>query len=391
MDLRRPLATVFYQNSILAWLIAAGVLLVVMGALLLLRRLLLNRATKLAARTTTRFDDLLVNILGHTHTLFLFVVALSAASLALVLPKGVPVYIRMALGAAFIIQMLIWGNVGIGCWLTRQSRENSGALGTLTAVAFMARLMLWALMIVLLLDNFGVHVTTLIGALGVAGIAGALAAQTVLGDLFAAISIYLDKPFEIGDFIAFDDYLGTVGSVGLRSTRINSLWGEEVIVSNSDLLKSRIKNYKRMRERRVAFNVGVTYDTPREKVESVPGIIRAAVEEQQPVRFDRSHFKGYRESSLDFETVYYVLSPDYNLFMDIQQAINLVLLRRFEAEGIEFAFPTRTVILQQDGSGVALSPAGGGEQGERTKRIAFGDPGRSEESVVQGGGKSSAE
>jgi small-conductance mechanosensitive channel len=351
MDLRSLLATQFHGNALIAWLIAAGVFVLVLGTLAVLRRLLVRRAMKVASRTANGLDDLILDVVGRTHTIFLIVVALAAASLALTLGHDVREYIAMVLGAAFIVQLLVWGNEGIGFWVRRQARQNSGSLGTLTAVAFMARLMLWALMIVLLLDNFGIHVTTLIGALGVAGIAGALAAQTVLGDLFAAISIYLDKPFQVGDFIIFDEFLGTVSSVGLRSTRIASLSGEEVIVSNSDLLKSRIRNYKRMTQRRIAFQLGVAYGTPREKVERIPQIIRSAVEEQRTVRFDRSHLKGYSDSSIDFETVYYVLSPDYNLYMDIQQAINLVIMRRFEDEEIRFAHPVRVMRMAEGTAG----------------------------------------
>ncbi len=343
MNPRSLLAMEFQGNSLLTWLIAAGVFVLVLGALMLLRLVLVKRAAKIASRTSNGLDDLLLDVVGRTHTLFLVVVALAASTLALTLADEVRDYIGMALGAAFIIQVIVWGNEGIGFWMQRQAQRNQGSLGTLTAVAFMARLLLWALMIVLLLDNFGIHVTTLIGALGVAGIAGALAAQTVLGDLFAAISIYLDKPFEVGDFIIFDEFLGTVSSVGLRSTRIASLWGEELIISNSDLIKSRIRNYKRMQQRRIAFEVGAAYGTPREKVELVPQILRAAVEEQNGVRFDRAHLKGYGDSSIDYETVYYVLSPDYNIYMDTQQAINFFILRRFEEEGIRFAHPVRVM------------------------------------------------
>ncbi len=360
MDPRSLLAAEFHGNSLLAWLIAAGAFVLVLGALALLRHLLVRRARKIASRTANGFDDLVLDVAGRTHAIFLVIVALAAASLALTLAHEVRDYIAMVLGAAFIIQLLVWGNEGIGFWVKRQARVNSGSLGTLTAVAFMARLMLWALMFVLLLDNFGIQVTTLIGALGVAGIAGALAAQTVLGDLFAAISIYLDKPFEVGDFIIFDDFLGTVSSVGLRSTRIASLSGEEVIVSNSDLLKSRIRNYKRMAQRRIAFQLGVAYGTPREKVERIPQIIRSAVEEQSTVRFDRAHFKGYSDSSIDFETVYYVLSPDYNLYMDIQQAINLLIMRRFEDEGIRFAHPVRVMRMAEGTAGDESVLAGEG-------------------------------
>lgn len=355
MDLRELLATDFHGNSVLAWLIAAGVLVLVLGALMLLRRFVVNRMAKLAARTSTELDDVLLEVAGRTHAFFLFVVALGAATVALALPAEVRGYTRMVLGAAVSIQLLIWGNEGIAVWLRRQSALREGALGTMTAIAFMARLVLWAVIILLLLDNFGLKVTTLIGALGVAGIAGALAAQSVLGDLFAAISIYLDKPFEVGDFIVFDEHAGSVRGVGLRSTRIQALEGEEVIVSNSDLLKSRIKNYRRMSERRIAFQIGVVYGLSRQLVEQIPGMIRAAVEEQEQTRFDRSHFKGYGSSSLDFETVYYVLTPDYNVYMDIQQAINLGILRRFEEKGIGFAFPTRTVIVEHAGPAGASS------------------------------------
>jgi small-conductance mechanosensitive channel len=337
----------FLGNTLLAWLIAAAVLVTVFAVLKILRRILLGRFSRLAERTVTGIDDLVTDLLRHTHGWFVLLISLGAASAALTLtpePRG---YMRMLLGAGVIVQLMIWGNTAINGWMKRQSALREGALGTLTAIAFMARLALWAVLFILLLDNFGLKVTTLLGALGVVGIAGALAAQSVLGDLFAAISIFLDKPFEVGDFIVFDGLSGTVRGVGLRSTRINAIGGEQLIVSNSDLLKSRISNYKRMAERRAAFQIGVVYGLPREVVAEIPELIRAAVEEQEQVRFDRSHFKSYGASSLDFETVYYVLSPDYTLYMNIQQAINLGILRRFEEKNIGFAFPTRTVIVEQ--------------------------------------------
>jgi small-conductance mechanosensitive channel len=343
MNLRTPLQTTFFGNAMLAWIIAAGILVLVTLLLMLVRQLLVQRGAKLATYSATRVDDFLVAILRHTHGLFLFAVALSAASLALALPLEARHGVRIFLGASVILQLLVWGNAAIALWLKDQTAAKPGALGTMTAIAFMARLLLWVIAILLLLDNFGLQVTTLIAALGVGGIAVALAAQTILGDLFAAISIYLDQPFEVGEFIAFDEYLGTVKNVGLRSTTIQSLWGEVLVVSNADLLKSRIKNYARMKERRVSFVVGAAYGTPRALVQAIPGLIRAAVEEQKQVRFDRSHFRGYGDSSLDFETVYYVLSPDYNIFMDIQQAINLRIMERFEEQGIAFAHPIRVV------------------------------------------------
>jgi len=212
---------------------------------------------------------------------------------------------------------------------------------------FAVRAVLWTGVLLLALDNLGVHVTTLITGIGIGGVAIALAIQNILGDLFASLSIILDKPFMIGDFIIVDDFLGTVEHIGLKTTRLRSLSGEQLVFANSDLLKSRIRNYKRMAERRIVFSIGVVYQTAPEKLAGITGFIRDIIEGQPQARFDRAHFKGFGSSSLDFEIVYWVTSPDYNLYMDIQQAINLALFRRLQSEGIEFAYPTQTLFLER--------------------------------------------
>jgi small-conductance mechanosensitive channel len=178
----------------------------------------------------------------------------------------------------------------------------------------------------------------------------ALAAQNILGDLFASASIVLDKPFVMGDFVIVDDHLGTVERIGLKTTRIRSLSGEQLVFSNNDLLQSRIRNFKRMYERRVVFSIGVTYQTPHDKLAEIPALLRAAVEAREQVRFDRAHFKEYGDFSLNFEIVYYVLSPDFNIYMDIQQAINLEIHREFERRDIEFAYPTQTIFVERAGT-----------------------------------------
>jgi len=216
----------------------------------------------------------------------------------------------------------------------------------LNAVGMFATGLLWLAVFLLTLDNLGYDVTALIAGLGVGGVAVALAVQNILGDLFASLSILVDKPFVIGDFLIIDDYMGSVEHVGLKTTRIRSLSGEQLIFSNSDLLKSRLRNYGRMYERRVAFTIGVTYETPREKLKLIPGILQTAIEAQEKTRFDRSHFAKYGDFALNFETVYYVLGPDYNLYMDIQQAINLQLHEQFESLAIDFAYPTQVVHLR---------------------------------------------
>jgi small-conductance mechanosensitive channel len=198
------------------------------------------------------------------------------------------------------------------------------------------------------LDTYGVNVTTLIAGLGISGIAVALAVQNVLGDLFASFSIVFDKPFVIGDFIIVGDYLGTVEYVGLKTTRIRSLSGEQLVFSNGDLLKSRIRNFKRMFERRVVFTIGVLYQTTYEHLIEIPKMIQSIIENQSQVRFDRAHFKEYGAYSLNFEIVYWIQNPDYNVYMDIQQTINLSIFKQFKEKGIEFAYPTQTLFVQND-------------------------------------------
>jgi small-conductance mechanosensitive channel len=195
-------------------------------------------------------------------------------------------------------------------------------------------------------DNIpGVEVDALIASLGIGSVAVALAVQNILGDLFASLSIALDQPFVVGDFVTVDEYGGTVEHIGLKSTRVRSLTGDQLVFSNSDLLGSRIRNYGRMEERRVSFALGVACDTPYEKLKEIPTIIQEIVESQSHMRFDRAHFKEYGEFSLNFEIVFHVLTPDYSTYMDARQAINLEIYRRFAEEGIELPYPTQTILV----------------------------------------------
>ena len=219
----------------------------------------------------------------------------------------------------------------------------------LGAVGFLAKAGLWAIFALLILQNLGAEITPLLAGVSVGGIAVALAVQNVLGDLLSSLSIILDKPFVIGDYVVVGDFSGTVEHVGLKSTHIRSVSGEQLVFSNSDLLSSRIRNYKRMQERRAVFTVGVTYSTPAETLEAIPGMIRDIVEAQGNTRFGRSHFKSFGGYSLDVETVFFMTIPDYGIYMDVQQAINLAIYRKFAEEGIEFAFPTQTLHVEEDG------------------------------------------
>jgi len=209
------------------------------------------------------------------------------------------------------------------------------------------RLVLWTLVFLALLDNFGVDVTALVAGLGIGGIAIALAVQNVLADLLAYVSIVADRPFVYGDYLVVGDYSGTVEHIGIKTTRIRSLTGEQIIFSNNDLLGSRVRNYKRMNERRALFSVGVTYDTSHEILTELPEMLRGIVEAQENVRFDRAHLKTFGDFAIQFEVVYHMVVPDYAVFMDTQQTINLAIHRLFTDRGIEFAFPTQTIHLEK--------------------------------------------
>ncbi len=342
-----------YGNTLQVWIIGLGTAVLTLAVLRLATRLAHKRLAALAVKTVTDWDDLIAEILGKTKPLFLIVLAMFVASLQLVLPQRVSAILTGTAVIALLVQGGIWTGTAITFLLQRYTKRQTGrdaaSVTTMNALGFAARLALWTIVLLLALDNLGVNITTLVAGLGVGGLAVALAVQSILGDLFASLTIVIDKPFVIGDFLIIDEYLGSVDHIGLKTTRIRSLSGEQLIFSNADLLGSRIRNYGRMFERRVVFTIGVTYDTPREKLIKIPTIIREAVEAQEKTRFDRSHFKQFGDFSLNFETVYYVLAPAYNTYMDIQQAINLRIHQRFEADGIEFAFPTQTLYLVKRG------------------------------------------
>ena len=353
----------FLGNTLQHWLVALCITIVTLALLYLFKRLGLSRLAALARNTENTWDDAVADMLSRTRSPFIIIVALFLGSLSLSLAGEYRQMAYSVAAIALLVQGGLWLNSLLVFWL-QQDREqrrktDPASVAAVNAMGFVGRLVLWAVVLLLVLDNLGVDVTALVAGLGVGGIAVALAVQNILGDLFASLSIVLDKPFTIGDFLIIDDYLGSVEHIGLKTTRMRSLSGEQLVFSNADLLKSRIKNYGRMFERRVVFKIGVTYQTPHEKLQIVPGIIRTAIEAQEPVRFDRSHFSSYGDFSLLFETVYYVLTPDYNIYMDIQQAINLQLYARFEEEGIEFAYPTQTLYVEKPGGhhGEAGSPS----------------------------------
>lgn len=351
------LAPILWGNPLSAWVRALALTAACFLVLLLLRRQILRRLAVLAERTQTEWDDLLLDVLKRTRGWALAVLAIALGSQLLAWSGVVADRFRAVFTLVFLLQAAVWANAAFASGVPRliQRRIPADAMGAtaLTAVGFAGKLLVWVLFLLLALANLGINVSHLAAGLGLGGIAIALALQTILGDLFASLSIVLDRPFALGDFIVIGDALGTVEHIGLKTTRIRSLSGEQLVFSNGELLKSRIRNFQRMHERRVLFTLGITYDTPYAKVDSVRQIIRDIIQAQPDVRFDRAHFKNFGDFSLVFEVVYFVLDPDYNRYMEIQAAINLALFKRFEEAGIEFAFPTQTLFLHAAKPGCA--------------------------------------
>ena len=340
--------SIFLGNSFSDWLIALGIMVVVFIVLIIVQRLAFRHVRSFAIKTETKLDDLLADLLSDLKKLPMLLLAIYLGSTVLTLQPKISRFIEVALIVTFLIQGGWWGNRIISFFIKSmllKQGESDEKKSLPTILMFVSRLTLWSLIVLLALDNVGINITTLLAGLGIGGIAIALALQNILEDLFASLSILLDKPFEVGDFLIVGEYLGTVEHIGLKTTRIRSLSGEQNIFSNTDILKSRIKNYKRMSERRVVFTLGVTYQTSFEKLKSIPTLIHDIITGQEITRFDRAHFKEYGESALIFEVVYYVLSADYNIYMDIQEKINLAIFKNFEQAQIEFAYPTRTLIM----------------------------------------------
>ncbi|MCA9299145.1 MAG: mechanosensitive ion channel family protein [Phycisphaerales bacterium] len=350
MDL---LANELFGNPISTWLIALGVTLASWIVLRVVMRVVVSRLERLTRATTARWDDVVAFALKQTKGVVLLALSAAAGSRTVELSGDASSAIASVAFIAALVQVGVWATAAIVRWIEIQreerAAEDGAAVMTMSIVGVTARILIWAVVVLLALDNVGIDVTALVAGLGVGGIAVALAAQNILGDLFASLSIALDRPFVIKDFLVIGEFKGTVEEIGLKTTRLRSLSGEQLVFSNADLLNSRIKNFGRMFERRVAFSVGVTYQTPRSQLEAIPGLIREAIEEHgDKVRFDRSHFQAFGDSAILFETVYFVLTADYLAYMDIQQRINLRLHEEFENRDIDFAYPTQTIHLVQE-------------------------------------------
>lgn len=297
--------------------------------------------------------DLIQGIFQNTGRIFFLAVSLYFGSFLLNLPDSIADGLGNGVFLILLGQVGWWGTWWIGRWakstFNTKRESDSAQASAIGLLKILGQTVLWAFLILAGLSNIGFEVSTLIAGLGVGGIAIALASQKILGDLFASLTIILDRPFLVGDFIISNDILGNVEVIGLKTTHIRSLEGELLIISNSDLLESRLRNFQRMEERRAKLNIGVIYQTPLEKLKSIPQMVQEIIESQEQTRFVRAHFKEYGSYSLNFEIVFFVTSREYKVYMDILQEVNLQIFERFENEKIEFAYPSQTVFIDERG------------------------------------------
>jgi small-conductance mechanosensitive channel len=337
-------------NTIQQYLAAVGVFLALTIIIFLFKKVVLRSLSRLAKRTTTTYDDMLLSMVGSIKFPFYLIVALYASVMLLNVPQAVHDGTYYLLLAGVLYYAVLALQVFVDLFAKEYEKKRAGEEGAAEAseaVGYLtrfAKLVLWLFALLVLLSNMGFDINALIAGLGIGGIAIALAVQNILGDVFMFFTIYFDKPFKKGDFLIIGDDMGTVEKVGMQSTRLKTLRGEELVISNRDLVGSRIHNFKKMEARRVQFGFGIEYGTPTGKLEKIPGMVKEIIKGAGKTRLDRVHFKEFGDFSLNFEVVYYIDSSDYTEYMDTQQRINLGLKRRFEKARIEFAFPTYKIV-----------------------------------------------
>jgi small-conductance mechanosensitive channel len=344
------LAYSIFGNAVSEYLASLGLFLGGIAIVYVFKRYVLARLKKWASSTETRVDDLLVRAIEKSVVpavyLGVFYISLHTLALSAEFKSGLRMAAIIAVTVLAVRAIISAVNIGLESYL-KNSVLSDGSEKQLKGIRGLVNFAIWATALVFLLDNMGVKISAVVAGLGVGGIAVALAAQAVLGDMFGYFVIFFDKPFEIGDFIVVGDKMGAVEYIGIKTTRIRAIGGELLIFSNKDLTNSRVHNFKKMEKRRVVFKLGVIYQTPSEKLKAIPALVRSIIEDQQDATFDRGHFASYGDSSLDFEFVYYVTGADYAKYMDIQQAINLEIFETFEKQKIEFAYPSQTLFINK--------------------------------------------
>jgi small-conductance mechanosensitive channel len=339
---------IFYGNTIADWLVAGILGLAVWFGLSLVRRLIAARSKRYSTVHRSTPIRLLFYLIGNTKQFLFLALALYAGQECLTLSPRLQHVVSNVVLMLILLQVGLLAGRSVRFYLEIKEMERGSDrlfAGSLDVISFVARMLIWSLLILVALDNLGVNITALLAGLGVGGVAVALALQNILGDLFASLSIALDKPFVVGDSLNIDTYTGSVEHIGIKTTRLRSETGEQIILSNADILKSRVRNYGRMTEQRVLTTLRVAYATPTEILAGIPKLLEGIVRGQATARFERCHLRSLGESSLQFELSYFAQQPKLNPVMDLQQTVNFQIIDEFRRLGIEFALPAQRVVL----------------------------------------------
>lgn len=345
--------TIDFTPHLLALAVFVGLVLLFQ----IVQKIIVVRLGRLAHKTKADFDDVIIDAIQDIRPWVYNVVALYGALLF----YNLPTFLDYAI-TGLVLFAVVWQIIEVATkvidymakqWVAKDTSETAepdpDAANVANLIKLVARILLWSLGLLFVLGNLGIEVTTLIAGLGIGGVAVAFALQGILSDLFASFSIYFDKPFRIGDFIIVGEDMGVVEKIGIKSTRLRTLQGEELVISNNELVNARVHNFKKMRERRIVSTFGITYDTPHEKVRKVDGIVMDIFAKLEGARLDRVHFHEFGDSALEFEMVFFITSSNYAQYMDIRQDFNFQLMERFAAEGIQFAYPTQTIYTKAIG------------------------------------------
>lgn len=337
---------VIFNNSVRDYLIAILIFCGLWIVLKIFQSIVLVKLKKLADKTETDVDDVAIEVASSVKPAFYLIVAIWGAFRYLTLSMLANKVVNAALIIILTYQVIASIQILID-YVVAKKLEDKGSKSSAKLVGKIFKGVLWVIGILMILSNLGVDVTSLIAGLGIGGIAVALAIQNILGDLFSSLTIHLDKPFVVGDYIIVGKDDGVVEKIGIKTTRIRSLQGEEIVISNKELTTARVHNLRKMKERRVALKIGVTYDTAQEKMNAIPRLFEEVVNRVDKTKLGRAHFKSFEDSALLFELVYFINDRDYDLFMDINQQIQLGLKEKFEENKIEFAYPSQTIYLEK--------------------------------------------
>lgn len=357
MEYDALLATNIFGNTLFDYLVALGIFVLTWIVIYIIKRIVLMQLKILAKKTKTTLDDKLIDYVSRISIFFYIILSIYVSTSFLRLPEIIHsgiFYLLLITIAYYVIKLINKFVEHLFDEVERKQieKEKEADLSQLHLMRDVVKAVVWFLAVLMLLSNLGFDITALVAGLGIGGIAIAFALQNVLSDIFASFSIYLDKPFKKGDFVVVGNEMGTIKKIGLKTTRIESLQGEEIIVPNKTLVESVLHNYKKMHYRRITFHFGVTYETPVKKLEKIPQIVKEIIESRKYegkdiAKLERVFFKSFGDSSLIYEVLYTIHSNDYNVYAKIQNEINIEILNRFRKEGIEMAYPTTTVYLKK--------------------------------------------